>query len=320
MSSITDALIDSLTESEDFIDKLFANEYFREKIFKLIGKKTKFDNANLENVLWIDKNEYEFITSYEEFVGLSDSDIKKLSESNDFNVYKDFIKRACLEGKIKSSNLVNTHKYGVVEIFIELINNNQIIPNVFEPDDLTYGKANIAYTLIDQYYPTYLNLLQICLISGVKTIDEFFDAFPDNKCIFRSKYGLFVRANIFVNYLKDVQVDIQYIKKLFYDGIPYNAKSIDYFSNVYEIYSYPKIQIYEVLRWFEISGSGSGSGDLVLFKKNVNVSISLYSCSSQIKQIIKNFFDKVCTKPDITDVSDPDYIKYTQIINWLNTK
>lgn len=313
MSLITDALIDSLTESEDFIDKLFANEYFREKLFKLIGNKTKLDNcANLENVLWIDRSEYEFISSYEEFIGLSESDIKKLYQSNDFVVYKNFIKQACLEGKIKSSHLVNPDKYKVTEIFTELIHSNQTIPNIFEP--IINLELNIAYTLIQEYYyPKHLDLDQIFQISGTKTIDEFYDRIPDCKRNPRFKKELFVRTGVLVNYLKDAQVNSQYVKKLLDDYLQYYPKRIDYFVRVYEKYSYSKIPLGEVLVWFEISGS-----DAPKFKKQT-YSVSL-SYSNDIKPTMKNFFEKVCTSLCIVDVSNPDYIKYTQIINWLNTK
>lgn len=310
MSSITSALIDNLTESEDFIDKLFANEYFHKKITRLVENKIKLDKCtNLENILWINKSEGDFITSYEEFIKLTDSDIKKFYESNDFNLYKHFIKLACLEGKIKPVYL-DSHQYGIKEIFVELIHNNQTIPNVFEPFNY---ESNIAYTLVEKYYPTYLNLKQICQISGVKTIDEFYNALPDSKYTSRSKKKLFVSAGILVNYFSNTQVDTNYVKKILDDELPYQIKSIDYFSNVYEKYSYPKIPMSKVLEWFD------KAGDSVVFKKNSNYTISL-SYTIGIKQTIKNFFEKVCTKFDIIDESIPYYIKYTEIMTWLNTK
>lgn len=178
MSSITDTLIDTLTKSEDFIDKLFANEYFCNKIIKLIDNKTKFNGVNLENVLWIDKANYEFIISYEEFIEeLSKSDIKKLYQLNDFNLYKHYIKQSCLEGEIEPYHLVDTYEYKIVEIFNELIKSNQIISNVFE---LYNADLTIAYILIEKYYPKYLNLAQICELSGTETIDEFYNKIPNN--------------------------------------------------------------------------------------------------------------------------------------------
>ena len=122
-----------------------------------------------------------------------------------------------------------------------------------------------------------------------------------------------------VNYLKDFQVDSQYVKILLDNELSYGIKLIDYFSSVYEKYLYPKIPLKEVLGWFEISGSNAP-----IFKNpTYYISLSYTSTNGNtngIKQVMKNFFEKVCTEPDIMDKTDPDYVKYTQIVNWLNTK
>ena len=118
--------------------------------------------------------------------------------------------------------------------------------------------------------------------------------------------------NILVNYLKDTQVDSQHIYKILNYMLPYDIKSFDHFIKVHEKYSYPKISLSEVLVWFEIYEPNT-----VGFKKNSNYSV-LISSSNDIKTTMKNFFEKVCTGPDITDTTNPDYIKYTHIINWLN--
>lgn len=258
-------------------------------------------------ILSIGELEWKYISSYEKFIKLTDYETIQLYSTNDFNLYKHYIKQACLKKEIRDVHLMTKkHRHEIAEMLIELIHNGQ-----------TINSSKICYTLITKFYPTYLNLDQILRVSNVRSIDEFYDKVNNGN--FCAVAEIFLNANIMVNYLKNTQVDIHYINKLLNNGLEFRLETINNFSNVYDRFFYPKIPICEVLELFHLSGSHT-----VIFKKKTFNNFGTYDISishtKELRQTIKKLFEKVCTNPNLLSDLDPYYIKYNKIMNLLNTK
>ena len=317
-------IIEKISNNEDYVDLIFENESLVNKINEIVDARIQVNKIpNKSDILFLNEMKTKFIYTYKEFIELSNSDIKSLYELNDPNMYKDFIEKACLDGSLKPYHLLNTHNYSVYEIFIKMINKNLTISNIFNNYDGISN--NIGYVLMKEYCnKSLLSFDQILKLSGIKNMDEYYENLIEtNKNISKNiiLYD-FMRMNLPVNYLKYINDIHEYLRTILYNYLNIHTinknkylNELVYFISVFQKYSYEKIPYYNALDWFNVQNKTKNIifCDIIIKPKNIDS-----------KNIIKMCLENIYTKPWDEKEEEKDNLSgglmgfYTIVMDFLN--
>ena len=181
----------NLNIDNNFIDQLFENEYFIQKLKHTILYQNKL-LIDSENNKYINKN-------YEEFNKLSIYEFEAMLNYNNFDEYKHLIIESCEKNNLKDYYLFydylnynsnkNTLKHDIFRKIINiLIESNIKIKNIFDSNEYSYLKSSgvpkcsnsIAYFLLYMHfnkliYRINITLQEIITLSGSMTVDDFFN-------------------------------------------------------------------------------------------------------------------------------------------------
>lgn len=136
----------SIRITNEFIDELFENEYFIEKIKAYTNNQIKLSNIILSGKpLLIIDNLDSCISSYDEFIELSSSKYNTMCSLNKFDSYKDFLIEACHKSALLPFHFTISNTSEIVNLFCS---ESISIPNLFT----TYKNSYVAYVSNGNYY------------------------------------------------------------------------------------------------------------------------------------------------------------------------
>lgn len=342
--------------TDDFIDKLFENEYFCDKLKDYINKNEfvcdLFENKNFCNGLknyikknvitkYIDDSKYlyadydydEYIITFEDFSNITPEQFKILVEMNDFSKYKDYFKKCCVNGIFSSKYYEKMCLEQIIIVLNEIIDDDcDKIKNIFEKksnDCYSVGFWLIKFVLPQISLERILLLGDICFYSTQNPIQKFYSCLCDDV---EKKFELFCMKNIMVNGFINSNEFTKCIKKIisekidcckFYDPIygyerNMREQTFTYIKKMMELYKYPKISL--------SSMKTKTNKPVFYFEEDNLYFLSLhgyifkeYVCKKLDKQ---NYLKTMkILFEDIIDISKDDLeeqVFYEQITKWIN--
>jgi hypothetical protein len=244
-SNIIEAII-----SDEFIDKLFENEYFIKKLESRIKKKILQNQSDIKIYCY---NDDDVLSTYDEFINLSQNETLSFFEKNDFNDYKHFILQAYQNNKLlyyhfKSSEVVNY-----------LIYNKCKINNFFEIKSISSYASykSISYLLIENLSNFQLSFEDIIKLipekyyneAGTITLTEYYYLMKDDNSV---KKSMFTSRKYDIDYYKNTKFDIAFLSNLikseYYSQF---ANPLNDLAESITKYGYPKISALHILSLFE---------------------------------------------------------------------
>lgn len=235
-NNIIDAII-----SDEFIDKLFKNEYFIKKIEALIKKKLLQERNDIKIYCY---NDNDILFTYDEFLSLNEKETLSFFEKNNFNEYTHFILQACQDNKLSNYHIKSR------ETINFLLENNCKINNIFE----LHNNKSISYHLIENLI--YYNLLFGDIIrlvpesyykSNTITLTDYYYLMKDDLII---KRNLFKQRNYEIDFYKNIKFDIIYLRNIINSHHYYNSDLDDITESIIK-YNYPKISAFQFMSLFE---------------------------------------------------------------------
>jgi hypothetical protein len=225
--------ITNLTDA--FIDSLFDNEYFIEKL----------QNMNLIQPK----------ITYNRFINYIDSELITLLNStyiDHIEIYSSYIVRACNENRLTPHYFELSYPKPI-QICRLLIENNCKINNLF---DLYNNKRSIAYCLIhncynykkDDYIKTRLDYNVLLKLFPVElTLTELYFTMQER---INEKYFLFDTCKISINFIQNVNINAELLYKYISRE---NPLVLDYkeFVEIFKKYNYPLLNPEIITNFFQ---------------------------------------------------------------------